>query len=338
MKRIYLYPISSRNSKIVSFNPYIDDIILSIEKYYRVINNKNPSDKGIFDLLKYIFKIDYLLLNWIENLPERKAGRIQTQFFLAILPILKLLGIKVVWTMHNKLSHSKDHLFLKKLIFKGLLIKADIIITHSSEGVTYGENIKKGCGNRIHYFPHPVKDRRNKINTDRQYDILIWGTLSPYKGILEFLRLLYEKQYQNKYKILIIGKSTNQDYFSSLLQYSNNNVIIKDNFIDDEVLKELVSQSKIVLFTYAKSSILSSGALMDSIGFGGTVVGPHVGAFADLAKEGIINTFSETDEMFTVIDTILSQKNTTTNPSIDQFLVENSWNKFADFIHRLLKK
>ena len=61
---------------------------------------------------------------------------------------------------------------------------------------------------------------------------------------------------------------------------------------------------------------------MDSIGFGGTVVGPHVGAFADLAKEGIINTFTETDEMFTVIDTILSQKNTTTNPSIDQCLAE----------------
>jgi len=148
----------------VSYNPYIDDTIASLEKYYRVINNENPSDKGIFDLLKYIFKIDYLFLNWIENLPERKAGRIQTLFFLAILPILKLLGVKIVWTMHNKLSHSKDHLFLKKLIFKGLLNNAEIILTHSSEGVAYGENIKKGCGQRIHYFPHPVKDRRNKIN------------------------------------------------------------------------------------------------------------------------------------------------------------------------------
>lgn len=337
MKRIYLYPISSRNSKIVSYNPYIDDTIASLEKYYRVINNENPSDKGIFDLLKYIFKIDYLFLNWIENLPERKAGRIQTRFFLAILPILKLLGVKIVWTMHNKLSHSKDHLFLKKLIFKGLLNNAEIILTHSSEGVAYGENIKKGCGQRIHYFPHPVKDRRNKINTDKQFDILIWGTLSPYKGILEFLRLLFEKNYQNKYKILIIGKSTTQDYFNSLLQCSNDNVNIKDDFIDDAVLKELIGQSNIVLFTYAKSSILSSGALMDSIGFGGNVVGPDVGAFADLAKEGIINTYKESDDMFTIIDAVIAKKDNFGNASIDQFLQANSWNKFAENIHQLLK-
>jgi beta-1,4-mannosyltransferase len=321
----------------VSYNPYIDDTIASLEKYYRVINNENPSDKGIFDLLKYIFKIDYLFLNWIENLPERKAGRIQTRFFLAILPILKLLGVKIVWTMHNKLSHSEDHLFLKKLIFKGLLNNADIILTHSSEGVAYGENIKKGCGPRIHYFPHPVKDRRNKINTDKQFDILIWGTLSPYKGILEFLRLLFEKNYLNKYKILIIGKSTSQNYFNLLLQYSNDNINIKDDFIDDAVLKELISQSDIVLFTYAKSSILSSGALMDSIGFGGNVVGPDVGAFADLAKEGIINTYRESDDMFMIIDAVIAKKDNFGNSSIDQFLQANSWNKFAENIHQLLK-
>lgn len=337
MKKLYFYPISSRNEKIVSFNPYTFDFVASIEQFFTIVNKDKPSNKGIFDVFKYLFKIEYIIFNWIEDLPEKKGGFFQTLFFFILMALSKLAGVKIVWVMHNRLSHSKKHLWLKDLIFNQLIRKSDFILTHSSEGVTHGENIKQGSKNRIHYFPHPVKDRRNMRQNSTQFDILIWGTISPYKGILEFLRLLNEKNYQNNYKILIIGKSTTQDYFGSLLQYSNDNVNIKDDFIDDVVLKELISHSKIVLFTYAKSSILSSGALMDSIGFGGNVVGPDVGAFADLAKEGIINTYKESDEMFTIIDAVLANNDNFRNESIDQFLQANSWNKFAENIFQLLK-
>lgn len=338
MKKVYFYPISARNDKIVSFNPYTFDFVDSIEQYFTVDNKGKPSARGIIDVYKYIFRIDYIIFNWIEDLPEKKGGFIQTIFFYLLMAFCKLSGTRIIWVMHNRLSHSKKHEWLKNLIFNQLIRYSDVILTHSSEGISYGESIKKGSKNRIHYFPHPVKDRRKQANSDIIYDILIWGTISPYKGILEFLQTLHKAKKETAYRILIIGKSNDRDYFNELVKYSSDRIIIKEAFIDDDSLQQLIGKSRIVLFTYAKSSILSSGALMDSIGFGGKVVGPHVGAFADLAKEGIINTFTETDEMFSVIDSVLAQKNTTTNPSIDQFLLDNSWNKFADFILRILKK
>jgi beta-1,4-mannosyltransferase len=338
LKKVYFYPISARNEKIVSFNPYTFDFVDSIEQYLTIVNKGKPSSQGIFDIYKYIFRIDYIIFNWIEDLPEKKGGFIQTVFFFLLMAFCKLRGIKTIWVMHNRLSHSKKHKGLKNFIFNQLIRHSNVILTHSSEGISYGESMRKGSKNRIHYFPHPVKDRRKPASIETGYDILIWGTISPYKGILEFLQTLHEAKREKAYRILIIGKSNDREYYDALVKFSSDNIIIKEAFMDDDSLQALIGQSKIVLFTYAKSSILSSGALMDSIGFGGKIVGPHVGAFADLAKEGIINTFAETDEMFRVIDEVLAQKNTTTNPSIDHFLHANSWNKFADFINRILKK
>jgi beta-1,4-mannosyltransferase len=319
------------------YNPYIDDLAASIEKFYNVINKNSPSDKGIFDLLKYIFKIDFLFLNWIENVPERKGGLYQTWFFLAFLPLLRLLGIKIIWTMHNKHSHSVNHIALKKTIFNKLLKKADYILTHSSEGISYGDSIISGSQSRIKYLPHPVKDRRDKIVTEKKWDILIWGTLSPYKGIVEFLKLLNEQNVQHNYKILIIGKSVSKDYYSSLLSHSNENIVVKDEFIDNTSLKVLINQSKIVLFTYATSSILSSGALMDSIGFGANVIGPDVGAFSDLAKEGIIRIYKNQDEIIPLINSQLNGRNSYSQETITSFLYENSWDKYAENVHHIIQ-
>jgi len=338
VKKIYFYPISARNERLVSFNPYTLDFIDSLRNNYRVINEKNPSTKGIFDIAKYFFKIDYIILNWIEDLPEKKGGFLQTMFLLMIMSLSKILGIKIIWIMHNKLSHSKKHEWLKKIIFQGLIKKSDFIITHSSEGVGYAGSINPGSKERIHYWPHPVKDRRKKSIEEFKIDIMIWGTLAPYKGILEFLQLIHESNLEHKYRIFIIGKSSSKEYLASLSKYTNENIIIKDDFVDDNSLQELCSKSKIVLFTYAKSSILSSGALMDSIGFGANVIGPEVGAFSDLAKENIIKTYHDTNELFAILDDQLSKPNPFVSDRIDGFLQANSWNRFGENLHKVLSQ
>lgn len=240
--------------------------------------------------------------------------------------------------MHNKLSHSKKHEWLKKIIFRRLIKNSDYIITHSSEGIDYAAGIEPRIKDRIYYWPHPVKDRRKQTQEEYKIDILIWGTLAPYKGILEFLQLIHESNLEHKYRIFIIGKSSSAEYLKSLSKLTNENIIIKDDFVDDTTLQELCSKSKIVLFTYAKSSILSSGALMDSIGFGAKVIGPEVGAFSDLAKEGIIKTYHDSNELFAILDEQLSNPDPHDSERIDDFLKANAWSKFAVNIHQLLSQ
>ena len=337
MKNSYIYPFSSRDSNLGLYNPYIDDLIQSCNKFNNFLNYNKPSKIGIFDTIKYISRIDYIFFNWIEKLPENKGGKAQTLILIALLPIFKFFRIKVVWTMHNKLSHSLEHVYWKKLIFKKMLKYSDVILTHSNEGVKYGEEMVKGSGKKIYYFPHPIKDRRLENNHKKDYDLLIWGTISPYKGIDKFLEYIHQNQLENRYKILIIGKITTEDYRKKLENYISKNILIEDKFIEDTLLQELISKSKLVLFTYSQSSILSSGVLMDSLGYGANIIGPDVGAFADLADEGIINIYTDFPNMFKIIDEQLNDGGKIIpKEKLDKFLEDNSWNKFAENISKLL--
>jgi glycosyltransferase involved in cell wall biosynthesis len=197
--------------------------------------------------------------------------------------------------------------------------------------------VVKDSGKKIHYFPHPVKNRRPEKNHEKEYDLLIWGTISPYKGIDKFLEYIYQNKLEFRYNILIVGKITTDDYRKKLENYKSKNILIEDKFIEDTLLQELISKSKLVLFTYSQSSILSSGVLMDSLGYGANIIGPNVGAFADLANEGIINTYSDFPSMFKIIDEQLNDKGKKIDKEkIDRFLEDNSWNKFAENVCKLL--
>ena len=316
----------------------MDDLIDSLGQYYNFVNKGKPSNKGIFDIVKYLSKTDYIFFNWIEKLPENKAGRLQTLFLFVLFPIFKIFNIKIIWTMHNKMSHSKDELFLKRKIFKKMLKHAHVIITHSSEGIKFGEEMHKGSSQKIHYYPHPVKDRRSKEKINTVYDILIWGTISPYKGVDKFLKFIFDNGLDKKYRIKIAGKSTSISHFDSIITYRNENIDIENCFIEDELLQEMIAQSRLILFTYAKSSILSSGALMDSLGYGAEIIGPDVGAFHDLEKEGILNTFSDYSALISIIDKQLQEKDRiATKNKLEIFLKENTWNKFSRRVSDLLK-
>jgi glycosyltransferase involved in cell wall biosynthesis len=328
-KNIYIYPLSSRDEKLGLFNPYIDDLINSLSENFHFVNREKPSQKGILDILKYLPKLDYIHFNWIEKLPGNKFGTIQTRLLYSLMPIFKTMGIKIIWTMHNKLSHTGQDDKKTMALFKLMLKKADLILTHSSAGIHYGEELIPGVKDKIIYMPHPVKNRRLKIKTEIKYDVLIWGTISPYKGIDQFLQFIYDHNQQDQFRILIVGKASDKNYFEKLQKFQNKVIEIRNEFIDTEDLARMISESKSVLFTYSKASILSSGVLMDSLGFGAHIIGPEVGAFADLSKENIIRTFKNFEDAIKIIEKESRQPDQKGQTKLNQFLAENSWPVFG---------
>ena len=339
MKRAYLYPITGRDDQLGLYNPYLDDFMGSQDGNIEIVNKNDPSKTGLLNIIKYLFRIDIVFFNWIENIPDRKGGRIQAGFLSAFLFLAPLLGIRVVWTMHNKLSHTKENYRRKKNIFRRMLRKSDLILTHSRAGIAFGEELVPGSGTKIHYLPHPVKDRRLKATSQRSYDILIWGTIAPYKGIHDFLDYLVRKNLQDRYRIYVVGKITSPAYAEKIMKYTSENIRIENKFIEDDLLQELIARSGLVLFTYSQESILSSGVLMDSLGYGANIIGPAVGAFADLAGEGIISTFRDYHHMIEQIDAQLKSAGSSERElALNKFLEDNSWPAFAGKFSGLLQR
>ena len=66
-----------------------------------------------------------------------------------------------------------------------------MILTHSEEGITFGEENYPEYAHKIKYLIHPLKEIiQVKEEKTKKYDLLIWGSIYPYKGVVDFLSFL----------------------------------------------------------------------------------------------------------------------------------------------------
>jgi len=329
MKGIYLYPITKRNKTGVS-NPYVMRLAESLSGKYHVLNKVHPSDKGIIDILKYLKNTNIVYLNWIENLPGRHLGFLQFCLFFLLCGYFRLTRKKIVWTLHNKSSHSAEHRILKNLLYRFMLFRSDLIITHAEEGLKL---IPKKTEKL--FIPHPVSFSEPLVNDekDRNYDILIWGTITRYKGIDTFLHYLKDEGVLNNYKIVVAGKTVDGE----VLERINNlvekypNLVYMNRYIPDDELAGIIADTGVILFTYHADSVLSSGALMDSLQYDINILGPETGAFNDLAKEGLIKTYRDYPDLLEKIKLlkVKSYQEPFRKELKRKFIKDNSWASFA---------
>jgi glycosyltransferase involved in cell wall biosynthesis len=325
MKNAYLYPLSARVSG--ESNPYLDDFTQCLSNEFSVVNKNKPSNSGIFDMLKYINKIHIVFFNWIEDLPDKKVGMLQTILFLIMLPVFKIKGIKIFYTLHNKESHYTKNGYMKRTIRRKILCNADFILCHATEGL----NILTDNNHRAkaRYIPHPFKKAPiQDFKHEKKYDILIWGAIRPYKGIDNYLTFLESKKILKNYRTLIIGKIFPKEYEVAFNRFESEIITIENKYVDDETLNELINLSSIILFTYNEKTVLSSGALIYSLAQGAFVIGPNTGAFRDMYSEGLIDVFDDYDDLILKINYHLINPSQTKD-KLKDFINNNSWEKFG---------
>jgi glycosyltransferase involved in cell wall biosynthesis len=311
----------------------------ALEKNFNVVNAGSPSSRGIVDVLRYVRRIDLIYLNWIEDLPGKHMGISQTFFFLGMLRIFRLLKIKIVWTLHNKRSHFRNRIKLRRLLFNQMLKRSDLIITHASEGLNL---IPAGVASA--YLPHPIRRIQcpSVAENDPSFDIIIWGSISPYKGIDLFISYLEEAGAIDRFKILIAGKITTPELREKIYGFATvyPQITLMDEFVPEQELMKLINRSRLVLITYQSESVLSSGVLMDSFSQLVPIVGPHTGAFKDLAAVGLIDTFQDYPELLQKLENKLgaSGNENTTTEKMKQFMEEHSWDHFSNDLHTLIER
>ena len=335
-QRIYFYPMSAKTSKSKG-NPYSRNLADALSDHFRIVNRYDASTTGILNFLKYIRKTDILFLNWIEDLPDKKFGYAQTLLFILIIRYLKWRKKTVCWVLHNKFSHYKRNLWIKSVLFRLLAKSSTHIITHSREGLDYIKNYDKSREHNIIFVHHPLIPREVRVAPGKDWDMIIWGTLIEYKGVDKFLSYLRSQGLDSKYRILVTGHIPSPEYRRKLYRYKTATIQIEDRFVDEEELFDLIARSSAVVFTYRQESVLSSGALMDSLSVGAIVAGPETGAFHDLGEEGLVITYSGFGDLVRKLDGLLEGGLTVDHGKLENFIMENSWSHLgiilADFLN-----
>lgn len=266
----------------------------------------------------------------VQGIPDFKYGIIQAAIAIAYVTLLKINKRHIVYFLHDKQSHKQQFNTVKQLMTKFIINNANTIITHSQNGKNIIKQQYTKAINKTHYIDHPTK---NHINTNTQnnknYDLLVWGNIRPYKGVVELLQFLKQQQNNNfKPKLCIAGQCTKQiqQQITTLL---SDNIHFIPQTLTQTKLQQLIQQSHFVLIPYIPKTVLSSATLMDSLAYGAKIIGPDTGAFHDYAQNNKLNVYTYNN--ISQLQQIIQQhRNDQVNiQHYAQFLDKHDWKHFA---------
>lgn len=326
MVSVFLYPL--HQSFKGSPNPYMHHFKDALAKRATIVN-ANSIHRGVINLFLYFYRTDVFILNWIEFLAEKKFGKIQAQLFVLFCKCAKRFDKKIIWILHNRGSHHGGLKNKTDKMFAVLMNNADHIITHSHSGLEFVKENYSFAIDKVKVIIHPVEAPfQDSGPLDKSYDLLIWGSVHPYKGIDVFLDFVNKSTKYNKYRILIIGKCFDKSYKNKISKQTSNNIIFHDKIYPLEEISGFASKSKYVLFTYKSETIISSGVLMDTLRMNTQIIGPDYAAFRDLNMLTCITTYSSFEMISSIIDNYDASKNWNFSQR-EKFHEENNWDIFA---------
>ena len=328
--RLFYFPSISR--KGVYKNPYSQHYKDALLPFFDVIKpDKRKSCMSSLSLLFHSFDADVYVLNWVEALPHLRLGLIQFIITYLSLVIIKMRKTKIIWMFHNIVPHEGETTLTRSLS-KWLFKNADIIISHSKEATNYAQ---QRSSNKVFYRCHPVTIPRFDTEIPQNIaplDVFIWGEILPYKGIYEFVSNPLVRN--SDLKIKIVGRCKDKILNDKIKSCITPNIQYENKRADFSEIAAFCKVAKYVLFPYRGNSVSSSGVLIDTIAFGGCPLGPNVGAFKDMAEEGVCSIYHDEAEMIHII--LNGRLNTIIDENREKFIDDNSWENFGMYICKLI--
>lgn len=340
INHILKFKIIFFGSSKYDFKPFNSNVLFNPLFKYSDKNNV------IFKTLSYALSLVLILQKVVCNRP--KVVHIQWIKFWLIdflfLIFLKILSIKVVYTVHNVVPHNPS--FLDKYKYKIYYKIVDILIVHS-ESTKNELSMNFKLFNKIKVCGHGpldiiVNDSDLDIEKERIFKELnlkgktvfsVLGFQNFYKGI-DLVIDLWERelklQNKDKYKLVIWGKNKGVD-FSAIANLPN--VHIRDEYISDVEFKSILQLTNVLLMPYRKIS--QSGLLFTAINENIPVIVSNNGGLSEPFKFGeigeVINNCS-IDEMKFAMDKIIAkiENNFFSNEEFQRVKNQFSWTKFSN--------
>ncbi|HEX6913888.1 MAG TPA: hypothetical protein VF145_01520 [Chitinophagaceae bacterium] len=320
---VYLYPQTPFLLRPGS-NDYIFRLKAELNKDFKVVNG--ITRLGLLDLLLKLHRCDVVYFNWIEDVSDKRLGFLQVLLLFLILCTCKLTGIRIAWFVHNNVSHRRKNWRTKQLVRKMMAGFSDHIFSHSTTPDLPGET-------ELKVFDHPVEALRSQVTGNSyRYDLLIWGSVSRYKGVADFVRFCHDHNYLRNLRIHIAGAFAGEELYEDVMNYRTENITVVNKVHSEQELAALFSESRYILFCYQSDSVLASAALCHSLSYGKTVIGPDRGAFRDLQGKGLAFTYRSFHELPELLADMKAANIYVNQDKLDDYIRRTGWQQFGNFL------
>lgn len=216
--------------------------------------------------------------------------------------LYKLLGGKVVWSVHNKLPLDCRHEWINFKARKWLAKKTDLLLVECNSIILEISSFFSIHPDKFRVWPHPsyppqlmpraaaVEAINHRYNVhikvqDRLF--LMFGHISCYKQIDRVCEIFLEEPIQKKLVIVGPVKSGQMKYYKKIKQLSQKkeNIVLIPQFIKEECVPEFMNATDYVLFNY--KDVLSSGGVSLAESYNKPIILPRKGCLKELEGENL---------------------------------------------------
>jgi beta-1,4-mannosyltransferase len=278
-------------------NPYQRELVTALREFGVDVT---LCSFNVLPLLRAIWvhgKPDVLHLHWTDGYIV--AGNwlktiLKTLRFFMELLVVKGLGIKVVWTVHNLSNHEKINSNYERFVSRILVNFYDQVITHCSAARKSVVELYHLAdhSNKVNVIPHgnyvgcyenriTRHDARIKLGyEDDTILFLFLGSIRPYKGIFELIDV-FGKIENSKARLLIVGNSSNELTKKELINRCETDFRVRARlqYVPENEIQVYMNAADVTVFPY--TDILTSGSVLLAISFGKAIVVPCIGCIPE---------------------------------------------------------
>ena len=226
--------------------------------------------------------------------PSRLMSLFSLVVFISQLLILRLMGVKIIWTVHDLKNHNNRHLEIDRFGTTLVVWLAHGIITHceaAKHEVITAFRLRNADkvfvvphGNYIDYYENKIDrlEARKTLNIPHSSLMFLFlGWIRGYKGVLEMIDTFKQLHYEEA-QLVIAGKPWTEELNELIKQKiaGHDNVQFKSGFVPDDQIQVYMNACDVVIFPYR--DILTSGAVLLAMSFGKACVAPRKCCIAEV--------------------------------------------------------
>lgn len=237
--------------------------------------------------------------------------------------MVRMLGTRVVWTVHNLADHERRTPWIDHAVRFTLIRLCSAIIVHcdcANTLVSEHFRLRGGRADRIHSIPHGhyldsypddiVRDEaRRSLDVDVDEHVLLYfGLIRPYKNVPGLIEAFRAADVGVNTRLLVVGNPWNNHQRDQVLRASAGDERIDTvlEFIPDESIQVYMRAADAVVLPF--QSILTSGSALLAMSFGRALILPDRGCPAEVVGSagGVTYDGERDDGLRDAIETALS--------------------------------
>jgi glycosyltransferase involved in cell wall biosynthesis len=265
--------------------------------------------------------------------------------------LLKLAGVRFVWTVHNLSNHQKRYVRWEKTASRLLARMVQSLIVHCSVAVPLVVEKFNVPKRKIKVIPHghyqdwyPALSSRSQAREDlgipeEEIVILYFGHIRPYKGVdrlMEDFRSLKDL----KARLVVIGEAESDHLAEHIktLASGDPRIDLQLRFLPDPELIEYLSACNVAALPYV--DILTSGSAILAAGCGRTILAPAIGCLNEFPKQILYNP-ADSSGLRSALQKVgrFSQEDLDSKGEAAKvFVTQNGWAKTGKMLRQLYQQ